>query len=191
LGFSTFFRPDFGTRDGTRVTRHSVQVLAFDELHIGDEWESSGRTITEADVVHFAGLSRDYNPLHCDHERSGSGPFGRPLAHGLLGLAVATGLASQAPRVDTLALLAILEWKFILPIGFGDTIRVISRVEDKQPQARGRRGVVTWHRRILNQSGQLVQEGRTRTLVRSSSRALPPGPDPLAGDDPDDPPQSS
>ena len=98
---------------------------------------------------------------------------------------VATGLASQAPRVDTLAFLAILEWRFLLPIGFGDTIRVVSRIEDKQPHARGRRGVVTWHRRILNQSGRVVQEGRTRSLVRGSARLAPPQPDPIVRDAPD------
>lgn len=152
------------------MTRHAVQSLAFDDLEIGDEWESYGRTITEADVAAFAGLSGDFNPLHCDHEAARRGPFGRPVAHGLLGFAVATGLASSAPRVDTLAFLAVLEWRFLSPIAFGDTIRVVSSVEAKEPQARGRRGIVTWRRRVLNQSGQVVQEGRTQTLVRSRNR---------------------
>jgi len=152
------------------VPIHLPEVLAFDDLQVGDEWESSGRTITETDVVLFAGLSGDYNPLHTDHELSKVGPFGRPVAHGLLGLAVATGLISQSPRVDTLAFLAILQWRFILPIEFGDTIKVLSRVEDKEAQARGRRGIVTWHRSILNQSSRIVQEGRTQTLVRGRTR---------------------
>ena len=60
--------------------------------------------------------------------RHRSNPFGRPVAHGLLGLAIATGLMSQAPRVDTLAFLAILEWKFHQPIVFGDTIHAVSLV---------------------------------------------------------------
>ena len=81
-------------------------------------------------------------------------PFGRPVAHGLLGLAIASGLMSQAPRVDTLAFLAILEWRFHHPIFFGDTIHGVSRVEALEPQGNGRRGVVTWHRRIFNQDGQ-------------------------------------
>jgi acyl dehydratase len=142
-------------------------ALAFDELALEDEWESLCRTITEADVVRFAGLSGDFNPLHLDVEAAKKGPFGRPIAHGLLGLSVASGLASQSPRVDTLAFLAILEWKFLKPIAFGDTVRVISRVEAREPRARGRRGVVTWHRRLINQFGETVQEGRIQTLVRS------------------------
>jgi acyl dehydratase len=151
------------------VTRHAFSLLTFDELEVGDEWESPGRTITQGDVTLFAGLSGDFNPLHCDHWFAGTGPFGRPVAHGLLGMAVATGLATQAPRVDTLAFLSIVEWKFLHPIDFGDTIRVVSRVEAVQPQARGRRGIVTWHRSVLNQNDQVVQEGRTQTLVRGKN----------------------
>ena len=120
----------------------------------------------------FAGLSGDFNALHVDHSSASRNLFGQPVAHGLLGLAIATGLSSQAPRVDTIALLAILEWKFHRPIVFGDTIHVLSKVESLHPQAKGRRGVVTWHRLILNQDGHLVQEGRTQTLVRARGRSI-------------------
>jgi 3-hydroxybutyryl-CoA dehydratase len=155
------------------VTRHPWSIWSFDDLTVGDEWESPRRTVTETDVVLFAGLSGDYNPLHVDHSSAQSNPFGRPVAHGLLGLAIATGLMSQAPRVDTLAFLAILEWKFHRPIVFGDTIHALSVIESLQPQANGRRGIVTWHRKILNQDGHLVQEGRTQTLVRGRSKQPP------------------
>ena len=121
------------------MARHQNSPLGYDELAIGDEWESPGRTVTEADVVAFAGLSGDFNPLHVDHAWAARGPFGRPVAHGLLGLALVSGLASHSPRVDTQAFLAILEWNFLLPIAFGDTVRVVSRVESIEPQARGRR----------------------------------------------------
>jgi acyl dehydratase len=160
------------------VTRHALDVLAFDDLTLGDEWESSGRTVTETDVVLFAGLSGDYNPLHSNHRIADKGPFGRPVAHGLLGLTIATGLISTSPRVDTLAFLAILEWRFLLPIAFGDTITVVSRVEGLKPEARGRRGIVTWHRQIVNQDGKVVQQGKTQTLVRARplSRRAPGNP---------------
>jgi acyl dehydratase len=156
------------------VTRHATPILAFDDLAVGDEWESPGRTITEADVVAFAGLSGDFNPMHVDHEEARKHAFGKPVAHGLLGLSVASGLAVQSPRVDTLALLAILEWKFLEPIAFGDTIRVVSRVAALEPRSRGRRGTVTWHRRVLNQDGKAVQEGTTQTLVRGRARGESP-----------------
>ena len=157
------------------MIRHAHHALAFDDLTVGDEWESPRRTVTEADVVGFAGLSGDYNPLHVDHESARDGPFGRPVAHGLLGLAIASGLASHAPPVATQAFLAILEWKFVAPIAFGDTIRVITRVAALEPRSRGRRGVVTWHRRLVNQHGKTVQEGLTQTLVRGRGPSPTPG----------------
>jgi acyl dehydratase len=152
------------------VTRHPWSILSFDDLVVGDEWESPRRTVTETDVVMFAGLSGDFNPLHIDYSSVKRSPFGRPVAHGLLGTAIATGLISQAPRVDTLALLAIIEWKFHRPIVFGDTIHAVSKVESLHSQAKGQRGVVTWYRRVVNQDGHLVQEGRTQTLVRARSK---------------------
>lgn len=159
------------------MSRRETAALAFNELTVGDEWESPGRTITETDVVNFAGLSGDFNPIHMDHELAGRGPFRKPIAHGLLGLAVASGLTSHSPRVDTLAFLSILEWKFLHPIAFGDTVRVITRVHALEPRARGRRGTVTWHRRLVNQAGATLQEGLTQTLVRSRVK-------PADGDDP-------
>ncbi len=157
------------------MIRNAHQALAFDDLTVGDEWESPRRTVTEADVVGFAGLSGDFNPLHVDHESARDGPFGRPVAHGLLGLSIASGLTSQSPLVATQAFLAILEWKFLAPIAFGDTIRVITRVAALEPRSRGRRGVVTWHRRLVNQHGKTVQEGLTQTLVRGRGPSPAPG----------------
>jgi acyl dehydratase len=151
------------------LARRSVPILQFDDLTVGDEWESPRRTITEADVVAFSGISGDFNPLHVDHEAARNGPFGKPVAHGLLGLAVASGLGSSAPRVETLAFLGILNWSFLEPIAFGDTVHVLTRVEALEARARGRRGVVTWHRQLVNQHGKTVQEGRTQTLVKGRS----------------------
>ena len=152
------------------MARNDPPALLFDDLNVGDEWESPARTVTEADVVNFAGLSGDFNPLHTDHESSGRGPFRKPVAHGLLGLAVASGLTSHHPRVATLAFLGIVEWKFVGPVFFGDTVRVVSRVAAREPRARGRRGVVTWHRTLVNQNGETVQEGMTQTLVDNRPR---------------------
>ena len=114
-----------------------VNPLAFDDLSVGDEWISPGRTVTEADVVHFAGISGDFNPIHMDHDFARKGPFRQPVAHGLLGLSIASGLTSNSPRVDTLAFLAIVEWKFLQPIAFGDTIHVVTRVAGLEVRSRG------------------------------------------------------
>ncbi len=149
-------------------------ALFFDDLAVGDEWESPCRTVTETDVVGFAGLSGDFNPLHVDHEAARRGPFGKPVAHGLLGLAVVSGLASHVPlRRHPGLSIEIRDWKFLHPIHLGDTIKVITRVEALAPRSRGRRGVVTWRRRLVDQGGRTLQEGLTQTLVRGRSSTVP------------------
>ncbi len=141
------------------------QHLYFDDVEIGQEWESQGRTVTETDIVNFAGLSGDYNPIHIDHEFSKATPFRRPIAHGLLGVAICSGLGIHAPPLRTLAFMTIKEWHFREPIFIGDTIRVRSKVIEKEARARGRRGVLAFQRQLLNQEGRVVQEGVTLLLV--------------------------
>ena len=177
---SIFINGESSFKSGWMLTRHFVATLCHDDLTPGDEWVSPARTVTEADVVAFAGLSGDFNPIHVDHESAKEGAFGHPIAHGLLGLAIVSGLGSAAPRVDTLAFLAILDWEFVRPIGFGDTVHVLSRVESVTPRSRGRRGEVVWSRTLINQRGETVQQGRTRTLVRGRPATAGPseGPSP-------------
>jgi acyl dehydratase len=158
------------------MPRHALPVLRLEDLSVGDEWVSPSRTVTEADVVAFAGVSGDFNPIHMDQELAATTPFRRPIAHGLLGLAIASGLSSFAPRVETVAFVAILEWKFLEPIFFGDTIHVISRVESIEPQGRGRRGLVTWRKELVNQRGRVAQTGLTQTLVAAHVARTRPTP---------------
>jgi acyl dehydratase len=139
--------------------------LYFDDVEVGQEWRSLGRTVTEADVVNFAGVSGDFNPIHMDHEFAKTTLFGRPIAHGLLVFSIASGLGLFSPPMRTLAFLAIREWHFRGPVFLGDTIHLTTRVLEKEIRSRGRRGSVTWQRRILNQEGKVVQEGVTLTLV--------------------------
>jgi acyl dehydratase len=141
------------------------QHLYFDDLEVGQEWVSQGRTVTEADIVNFAGLSGDYNPIHMDHEFAKSTPYRRPIAHGVLVWAIGSGLGLYAPAMRTLAFLGIREWHFRGPVFIGDTIRLRSKVVEKEVRARGRRAVVTWERQIINQENKVIQEGITMTLV--------------------------
>jgi acyl dehydratase len=145
--------------------------LYFDDVEVGQEWESPGRTITQADIVNFAGISGDFNPLHIDHEFARSTPFGQPIAHGLLIFSVASGLGLNSPPMRTLAFLNIREWQFKEPVFIGDTVRVRTRVLEKSARARGRRGLITWHRQLVNQASKVVQEGITGTLVEGRGLA--------------------
>ena len=141
--------------------------LFFDELEIGNRWISQARTITETDVVNFACLTGDFDPLHVDHEHAAETPFGKPIAHGLLGLSLLAGLSSQNPAVQTVAFLGIRDWEFHKPIYFGDTIHAVTEVEDLQPKGR-RTGLVRWRRELVNQNGDVVQSGILETLVSTS-----------------------
>ena len=139
--------------------------LYFDDVEVGQEFISNGRTVTEADVVNFAGVSGDYNPIHTDHEFAKTTPFRKPVAHGLLIWAISSGLGTYSPPMRTQAFMGIRDWQFKSAVYIGDTIRLCSKVLEKVERSRGRRGMITWHRRIINQEDKVVQEGYTLTLV--------------------------
>ncbi len=141
--------------------------LFFDDVAVGQEWESVGRTITEADVVNFAGLSGDFNPIHMDHEFAKGTVFGRPIAHGLLVLSIGSGLGVMAPLMRTLAFVRMREWNFEAPVFLGDTIRMRTKLLEKELRGRGRRGLLTWERQLVNQAGKIVQRGVTVTMVEA------------------------
>jgi 3-hydroxybutyryl-CoA dehydratase len=137
----------------------------FDDVEVGQEWQSLGRTVTESDIVSFAGLSGDFNPIHMDHEFVKATAYREPIAHGLLVWVISSGLGTTAPPMRTVAFVSVREWHFRLPVYCGDTIRLKSRVLEKEERSRGRRGTIAWQRTISNQHGKVVQEGITVTLV--------------------------
>jgi 3-hydroxybutyryl-CoA dehydratase len=145
--------------------------LFFDDVAVGQEWESPGRTVTETDIVNFAGISGDFNPIHVDHAFARTTAFRQPVAHGALVWAMSSGLGLFAPPMRTLAFMRLRDWQFKEPVFIGDTIRLRSKVLEKEERARGRRGVITWQRQIINQKGKIVQEGVTQTLVEGRAGA--------------------
>lgn len=149
-----------------------VAGLYFEDFESGYEAVSPGRTITEYDVGAFAGLSGDYNPLHTDAEFCADTPFGQRIAHGMLGLSVATGLASRLGFLDGTAIAFLgLDWKFRNPINLNDTIRAEISVSKKRLMPAMGGGIVTFSVRVVNQSDDVVQKGTWSILVRSRAEA--------------------
>ena len=126
----------------------------FDDLEVGDSMESSGRTVTEYDVVSFAALTGDWHPQHADAAWAAESAFGRRIAHGMLVISYALGLLPIDPRV-VLALRSLDGAVLKRPVGLGDTIRVRAKVAKKRPLGE-ETGLVTLAVRILNQEGELV-----------------------------------
>ena len=132
----------------------SALAKSFDALEVGDRFVTSGRTLTEADVVGFAALTGDMHPQHVDAEWAGRSDFGERVAHGLLVLSYAAGLVRFDPA-RVVALRGIGEAVFKRPAHLGDTVRVEGEISSKRPLD-GDRGFVTVAWRIVNQRGQRV-----------------------------------
>ena len=147
----------------------NARGLYFEEFAPGRTIVSGGRTITEADVAGFAGLSGDYNQIHMDAEFAASGPFGTRVAHGMLGFSIASGLAVQTGFVEgtVLAFREIQAWKFSQPLLFGDTIHVRLEVLEVKALPRLSGGAVTLAVEVVNQRAVTVQHGRWVMLVQS------------------------
>jgi len=141
--------------------------LYFEELTLGFEVTSPARTITEADVVNFAALTGDWNPLHTDAEFAKTTMFGQRIAHGLLILSIASGLVARLGLLDgTVEAFRELRWKFRAPVFIGDTIRLTATVTETRPMPRLNSGVVTLEISVLNQRGEVVQKGTWQALVK-------------------------
>jgi 3-hydroxybutyryl-CoA dehydratase len=135
-------------------------LVHFDDISAGTRIESTGRTITDADILAFAGVSGDFNSLHMDdvfaREET---PFGQRIAHGLLGVAVGSGLSSALDRWYILAYLEC-QRSFKQPIFAGDTIRMVSEItEARASRSSPDRGVITLAVELVNQDGAVLQSG--------------------------------
>lgn len=140
----------------------SISSLRYhwEDLEPGLSFETSSRTVTEADVVSFAALSADYNRLHVDVEYAAKAPFGSRIAHGMLVASILSGLNTRTVINQLLepSLLGLLEmtYRFPKPTLIGDTlhgrIEVVSRKSTSNPE----RGIVVFRRQALNQRDELV-----------------------------------
>lgn len=141
----------------------------YADLHVGMSFRSPGRTITDADLVAFAGLTGDFSELHTSEVYGRSSQFGRRVAHGMLGLAYAHGLMwarTGELRETAIAFLGISDWRFVGPIFIGDTIFVEYRIAElRDSRSKPTQAIATFDVQVVNQDGTVVQRGRKALLV--------------------------
>jgi acyl dehydratase len=142
--------------------------MYWEEWEVGAEFESPARTVTEADIVQFAGLSGDYNPLHVNEEYCKTTMFGGRIAHGPLVYAIAAGLLFQLHLYDDtlIAFLGFEDLRFTKPVKPGDTIHARVKVLEKTETSKPDRGVMKRQLLVINQRGEVVQEGRQVFLLK-------------------------
>ena len=141
--------------------------LWFEEFHIGQVIWSAGRTVTEADIVAFTGLSWDTTHLHTDEQRASRTPFRGRVAHGMLIWSMASGLGVQTGIFEgTIDALAGMTMEFTAPVRPGDTVRLRLEITSMTDKPSPRNGRVVFKAQVFNQEDELVVDGEWRTLVR-------------------------
>jgi acyl dehydratase len=141
----------------------------FEEFEVGQKIVTVARTVTETDVVGFAGLSGDYNQIHTDSEYSKTSPFGQRVAHGLLVLSIAMGLAVRTGFIEgtVMAFREIRDWKFVKPVYIGDTVFAELEVVEVKAMRRIGGGLVTIDVAVKNQDDEVVMKGIWAAIVAS------------------------
>lgn len=144
-----------------------MTTMYYEDFEVGQIFRSPARTITEADLTIFSMVSGDWNPIHSDAEFARATPYGQRIVHGVLGIAIMTGMFDRLGVFDgsALALLGIDDWRFRAPILVGDTIHMEMEITAKRPTSKGDRGIIDRGIRLLRHDGTLVQEGRTGVMV--------------------------
>ncbi len=147
--------------------------LYFEEFAVGQKFDTAARTVTEADIVSFAGLSGDYNSIHTDAVYAARGAFGQRVAHGLLVLSIASGLAVRSGILEGTVLLwrDIADWKFSRPVHIGDTVRVSLEIEGAKALPRMGGGSLTIKVQVMNQDNDVVMSGHWTMMVQSKTGA--------------------
>jgi acyl dehydratase len=150
-----------------------MEALYYEDYHVGREFVTKSRTVTEADVVNFAALSWDTNALHTDAEFAKKTPFGERIAHGMLGIVIHSGLSQMLGIMEgTLLAFLGMTWSFELPIKIGDTVHVVQRVKEMRETSKADLGLITFEKEVVNQRGEIVQRGTTTFLVARRNQGM-------------------
>ncbi len=140
----------------------------YEDYQIGQEFISPGRTVTEADIVAYAGISGDYSQLHISQEHARKTQFGQRVAHGLLGLTIAQGLETWTDIGNVRGVASLgWTWDFRLPLFIGDTIHLKVTLDKKRKTKKLGQGILYFSEKLYNQKGQVLQEGEHRLMVHT------------------------
>ncbi|MDP8002898.1 MAG: MaoC/PaaZ C-terminal domain-containing protein [Caldisphaera sp.] len=133
-----------------------VETKFFEDFVVGEVFETPSRTITEADVVNFAGISGDFNRIHTDEEYAKGTLYKTRIAHGLLVVSVVSGLRLRLGIFENslIALYGIDNLRFLAPVKIGDTIRAKITIINKEEKSKG--GLLTLKHEVYNQKNDLV-----------------------------------
>jgi acyl dehydratase len=155
-----------GTRDQSEAEKN-MDDMFFDDFQVGQKFVSPNRTVTETDLSMFNMLSGDWHPVHSDEEYAKGTVFGTRILSGIFGIAIMTGLSGKFGVFDrsVLAMLSLEDWFFHKPIMVGDTLHIEMTIIEKRPTSKGDRGIIDRKYLLLNQRGEVVQEGRSKALV--------------------------
>lgn len=143
-------------------------ALYYEDLNEGQTFTSPARTVTETDLMSFAMLSGDWNPIHTDEQFAKSTAYGKRVVHGMFGLSMVTGLLDRTGLFggSVIAMLGIRDWRFEAPIFVGDTLHFDMEIISKRLTSKGDRGIVDRKFYLLNQRGEAVQEGHIGMMIR-------------------------
>ena len=141
-----------------------MTIYQFDEFEVGKVYVSPGRTISESDVVLFAGLTGDLNELHTSEAYAATTNFGTRIAHGMLTLAMANGLYTRCTSFNTV-FLGIESWKASKPVFLGDTIKLHMTIAGKRRTKAGDRAILDMKYEVINQNDVVVAEGLFRRMA--------------------------
>ena len=143
--------------------------LYFEEFSVGQKLTTRARTVTEGDIMNFAGLTGDYNQIHTDAHFAAGTQFGQRIAHGLLGLSVAVGLLMRTGVLEgtVIAFREITEWKFIKPVFIGDTVHALMEMKELKAMPRIGGGLAMVGIEVQNQGNEQLMKGTLTLLVAS------------------------
>jgi 3-hydroxybutyryl-CoA dehydratase len=161
--------------EGSAMSQDRPRGLYFEEFEEGVELLTPGRTVTETDIQLYAGLTGDYTQIHTNVEFCKDTLFGQRVAHGLLGLSIASGLGTRLGFIEgTAVALREITWKFTGPIFIGDTIHLTIQVANKKAMPRLGMGLVTFDVSLVNQKDEVVQKGQWKALIQSQDAKTSP-----------------